>query len=976
MASTGGANGIGTIYTVDESNVFTKKHDFFRFEGGAPKGEVVKASNGSYYGVTEFGGSAGAGVLFRYDPATSVYTVLKEFNNTASSASTAYGARPVRGLLIASNGKIYGTCSEGGLNGFGTFWDYTIATNTMVKRVDFESTQTTAGKGRTPKGRLVQASNGLIFGTCQLGGLNGRGTIYQFNTSTNAFTKRYDFAAFPSPTGGTPFAGLMQASNGLLYGLASNGGSASGGVVFSFTTATPFTYTVVHNFAQATGWQPLGELTQASNGLLYGATSSGGANGGGVLYSFAPTGAVYTVLRDLGGLDGANPFGRMIVGSNGVLYGATTAGGLLGAGVIYSYTIATATYAVVYNMSTGGYANMWSGMIEDPAGTLIGLCGDGGGASQGALFKFDINSAQATQLVAFSLSFGANPKGRLIKATDGLFYGLTSSGGANDGGVVFSFDPTTNTFLKRQDLSSTLGANPLGTFTQVGGKLYTPCQFGGTNNGGTIIEYDLVSGVVTKLKDLAVEVGSLPYSGMFKANNGKLYGTTSAGAAGGYGSLFSYDPATNTLVKLHDLIEADGTLSLGEVMQASDGLLYGTCTSGGQFGFGSIWTYNIATSTFARIYSFNQAQGSTPAGDLLQATNGKLYGTFREDGQGFSGGIFSWTIGTNTFADEYSFNIPPVTTEPKLSESNLIQGTNGLLYGTSPQGGTTDQGTIFRYDPTSMVLTTVASMDGLLKGQYPFDGLARETLPTTSVSLAPKVFLEGPFDGATGKMNATLRTVVGFPTTEPYSSAGFAIVGGGGETINPSVLSTTGDNAVVDWIFVELRDKNNSSTILRTKAALLQSDGDIVEVDGVSPLTFPLAPDNYFVAVRHRNHFGVMTGAAVALSGTALPLNFTTGALATYGTNAQKLVGGFLVLRAGNALRDGLIKYTGASNDRDPILVRVGSTSPNNTVQGYFIEDVTLDGSVKYTGSANDRNPILVNVGSTTPNNTITEQLP
>jgi hypothetical protein len=225
-------------------------------------------------------------------------------------------------------------------------------------------------------------------------------------------------------------------------------------------------------------------------------------------------------------------------------------------------------------------------------------------------------------------------------------------------------------------------------------------------------------------------------------------------------------------------------------------------------------------------------------------------------------------------------------------------------------------------------------------------------------------------------MNATLRTVVGFPTTEPYSSAGFTIVGGGGETINPSVLSTTGDNAVVDWILVELRDKNNSSTILRTKAALLQSDGDIVEVDGVSPLTFPLAPDNYFVAVRHRNHFGVMTGAAVALSGTALPLNFTTGALATYGTNAQKLVGGFLVDRAGNALRDGLIKYTGASNDRDPILVRVGSTSPNNTVQGYFIEDVTLDGSVKYTGSANDRDPILVNVGSTTPNNTITEQLP
>jgi uncharacterized repeat protein (TIGR03803 family) len=976
MSSTGGTNGIGTIYTVNESNVFTKVHDFYRFEGGAPKGEVVKASNGSYYGVTEFGGSAGVGVLFRYDPATSAYTVLKDFNSTASSASTAYGARPVRGILLAANGKIYGTCSEGGLNNFGTFWDYTIATNTLVKRVDFESAQTAAGKGRTPKGRLVQASNGLIFGTCQLGGLNGRGTIYQFNTGTNAFTKRYDFAAFPSVTGGTPFAGLVQASNGLLYGASSGGGTALGGVIYSFSPTTPFTYTVVHNFAQATGWQPLAELTQASNGLLYGVASSGGANAGGVLFSFAPTGSVYTVLRDMGGVSGATPYGRMIVGSNGDLYGATTAGGTGSAGVVFSYNISTATYTVLYNLSTGGFANMWSGMIEDPAGSLVGLCSDGGGASQGALFRLDINTAQATQLVPFSLSFGSNPKGRLLKASDGSFYGMTSGGGVNDDGVIFSFNPATNTYQKRQDLSATLGANPLGTFTEIGGKLYALCQFGGTNNGGTLIEYDLASGNVAKLKDLATAVGNAPFSGLFKAANGLLYGTTSTGAANGFGSLFAYTPGTNSLVKLHDLLETDGTQSLSDVMQASNGLLYGTSSTGGAFGFGSLWTYDITNSTFTRIYSFNQLQGAAPAGDILEATNGKLYGTFREDGEGFSGGIYSWTIGTATYADEFSFNIAPITSQPKLSEGNLIQGTNGLLYGTAPQGGATDQGIIFRYDPNSMVVTTVTDMDGALKGQYPFDGLARETLPTTNVLLSPKVFLEGPFVSATGKMNTTLRTVAGFPTTEPFTSAGFTIVGGGGETTNATVLSITGDNAVVDWILVELRDKNNSSSILRTKAALLQSDGDVVEVDGVSPLTFPLAPDNYFVAIRHRNHFGVMSATAVSLSGTAALLNFTSGAVSTFGTNAQKLVGGFLVNWAGNGLRDGTIKYTGASNDRDPILVRVGSTTPNNTVVGYFNEDVTLDGTVKYTGSTNDRDPILVNVGSTTPNNSFTEQLP
>jgi hypothetical protein len=70
------------------------------------------------------------------------------------------------------------------------------------------------------------------------------------------------------------------------------------------------------------------------------------------------------------------------------------------------------------------------------------------------------------------------------------------------------------------------------------------------------------------------------------------------------------------------------------------------------------------------------------------------------------------------------------------------------------------------------------------------------------------------------------------------------------------------------------------------------------------------------------------------------------------------------------------LKYTGSANDRDPILIAVGSTTPNNSVAGYSLNDVNMDAAVKYTGSGNDRDPILVNVGSTTPNNVRTQQLP
>ncbi|HNA33467.1 MAG TPA: hemagglutinin protein, partial [Flavobacteriales bacterium] len=180
----------------------------------------------------------------------------------------------------------------------------------------------------------------------------------------------------------------------------------------------------------------------------------------------------------------------------------------------------------------------------------------------------------------------------------------------------------------------------------------------------------------------------------------------------------------------------------------------------------------------------------------------------------------------------------------------------------------------------------------------------------------------------------------------------------------------------VDWVLVELRNAATPATLVRTQAALLQSDGDIVGLDNNSTLTLPVPAGTYHVAIRHRNHLGVMTGTAVALSSSPTSLDLTTGLVGTYGTNALKTVGAYRVLRTGNSFRNTNIKYTGSQNDRDPILIRVGSITPNNTANGYFQEDVNLNGQVKYTGSANDRDPILLNVGSIAPNNTVTEQLP
>jgi len=194
----------------------------------------------------------------------------------------------------------------------------------------------------------------------------------------------------------------------------------------------------------------------------------------------------------------------------------------------------------------------------------------------------------------------------------------------------------------------------------------------------------------------------------------------------------------------------------------------------------------------------------------------------------------------------------------------------------------------------------------------------------------------------------------------------------------PSALTTAGDNAVVDWVLVELRDAVAPSTIVATRAALLQRDGDVVDINGTSPIALLAASsNNYLLAVRHRNHMGCMIASPVGLSTNLLTgVDFTDPLLPTYGSEARKIIGTTAVLWAGNALTDAQVKYTGSANDRDPLLISVGSTTPNNTVAGYLGTDANLDGVVKYTGSGNDRDPILINVGSTTPNNVRLEQLP
>ncbi|HEY0977989.1 MAG TPA: CRTAC1 family protein [Flavobacteriales bacterium] len=247
---------------------------------------------------------------------------------------------------------------------------------------------------------------------------------------------------------------------------------------------------------------------------------------------------------------------------------------------------------------------------------------------------------------------------------------------------------------------------------------------------------------------------------------------------------------------------------------------------------------------------------------------------------------------------------------------------------------------------------------------------------TRTALVAVDVLLDGPYVAATGLMGDALRVNGRIPEVEPYTALGYTAVGDHIRKVAPSVLAMTGNDAIVDWVWLELRTGSGAATVLRSRPALLQRDGDVVELDGRREVAMGLADDSYRVVVRHRNHLGVMTASAYALSATPTAVDLTSNATATWGTDARRTVGTRMTLWSGNVLSDNQIKYTGGGNDRDLILQAIGGTVPTATVNGYLAGDVNLDGTVKYTGGGNDRDPVLLSVGGTVPTNTRMEQLP
>lgn len=341
----------------------------------------------------------------------------------------------------------------------------------------------------------VYSQANTFYGVTAEGGVNNDGVIFQYNYTTNTYTKKFDFNNFIS--GREPVGGLTLANNGKLYGLTYHGGINSSGVLFEYDPIND-AFTKKVDFSSALGDQGLGKLIKAKNGKLYGLTYYGGANNRGVLFEYDPDTNIYSKKYEFKTSSGTYPSGSLLQASNNKLYGLTSMG--------------------------GQYSN-------------------------GTLFEFDINTNSYSVLVHFyGNTNGSQPVDYLVQASNGKLYAMTSIGGVNNHGVLFEYTISTNTFRKIIDFyEPTTGYVPLGSLNVANnGKLYGLTPAGGAYDGGTLFEYDIQADSFAKKIDFGTSNDGTYNSGtLIQGSNGKLLGMALEGGLYNYGTLYEYDPVTN-----------------------------------------------------------------------------------------------------------------------------------------------------------------------------------------------------------------------------------------------------------------------------------------------------------------------------------------------------------------------------------------------------------------------------------------------
>jgi uncharacterized repeat protein (TIGR03803 family) len=689
--------GDGVLFRVNRDGTsYAALHHFSGPEDGVRPNGIIQAADGALYGTTvSVQGMIGGGTIFKINPDGSGYTIVKRFDN-----GTAEGEYPASGLLEASDGKFYGTTQYGGVSNAGTIFqvnpngsDYRVLRHFGASNND----------GRWPIGGLIEGSDLFLYGTTSSGGLSNWGTIFRLNKDGTGYKVLRELGTNRND-GSRPVTRLLEGRDGLLYGVTPTAGDpvmqAEFGVVFRLRKDGS-DWSILRRLDRGTRT----ELIQGPDGAFYGTTLGLYWLSRGEVFRISEDGGEYAIIKTLErepSGDGGYPSGPLLITSEGLLYGTTERGGRSEDGTIYSLATNGMNYQLRYSFhATGGDGQAPNEVIQGSDGWWYGTTREGGARHMGCIFKID--SSGSNYAILRSLggtgSDGENPGARVIEGSNGVLYGSTVNGGSDCYGVIYRIEKSGSnyTILKHFSASGGDARQPSGLLEGSDGLLYGTTGRGGASDGGTVFRIRKDGAAYQILHEFGDGPGGgAPSADLIEVADGILYGVTSQN-----GAVFSLKKDGSDFRALQEFVVTNGYNPRARLIEGSDGLLYGTTSQGGANIFGgSIFRLRKDGSGYTTLRHFHHDEfdASTPQAALVETRSGLLYGTTQFGGASAVGGtVFRINAdggGFRVIKDFLSYE-----GDGYHPTAALQKGNDGCLYGTTSSGGISRLGLVYRIVP-------------------------------------------------------------------------------------------------------------------------------------------------------------------------------------------------------------------------------------------------------------------------------------
>ncbi|HZY79755.1 MAG TPA: choice-of-anchor tandem repeat GloVer-containing protein [Cyclobacteriaceae bacterium] len=716
----------GSLFSINkDGTLFSYVYDFPEH---LTFGKLIKGLDGKLYGTCRTGSETKGKFFFRINGDGTGFTKIHDIETTERIEMPR--------LLYHSDGNLYGQgyLSDNGAQVIGIF---KLAADGSSYKIIYKFTDNADG---SPTGSMSEGPDGYLYGRWKVLSQDGptKWIFFKVKTDGSGYQKIYEDVTQPynnslSDLVFVPVAKILPSINytssstvvkGTSIDLAATSNS-TGAISWSVTNMTGSatlsgnklnavnegTVKLKINVAgddyfTAGSTEVVLRIKNAAMDLkkpaIWGSTVSGGAFNGGTLFSMNLDGSGFSTNYDFridGG--GAMPESSFLTNVNGLLYGTTTFGGAFDRGVIFSFNPATNAYTVEYSFKVNEAADVKGGLIAHSNGRLFGLSATGGQGGFGTLFSFDPTSKTCVIHHHFR-DDDAYPRGNVVEAPGGAVYGITQQDN------IFKYDPAANTFTHVKTLTALEGVASNGKmYLASDNKIYTTAAKFGSLHGGTVIRIDPVTGDVTSIHDFDPQVSSSePIGGLIEVD-GKLYGTTTVRGTNNEpkGSIFSITLATSAFAELYVFGEADGHFVTGSLAKATNGKLYGTTRSGGQFGRGTIFEFNPANNNFKKVADLNNLVGTMGTSTPIAMADGKVYGLCKTGGISDAGTIFSYdpTTGTTKSLHEFVWRTGGANPIGNLAIKDKT------IYGAAVADNY-NNGSIFRYDIASGVYSEVTQI--------------------------------------------------------------------------------------------------------------------------------------------------------------------------------------------------------------------------------------------------------------------------